>query len=142
MSTTNPFEPPRTTDLDGGEGDGGGHDASFISDAALNELDAAGPWVRRLAGISMLSIVVQVFGVVASLARSASTVKATGAVFGGILGVAITARFLTILRRYAAASERLHRGSTDAAGQIVVAQAAYFRSAGLLIAIGGSLMGF
>ena len=146
MSTTNPFEPPRTTDLDGGEGEsedeGEGEDASFISDAALDELDAAGPWIRRLARITMASILVQVFRVVASVSRPVAIGKAAAAVIGGIVGIAISARFLAILRRYAAASERLRRGSTEAAGPIVVEQAAYLRSAGVLLAIAVGLGGF
>jgi hypothetical protein len=142
MSTSNPFEPPLTTDLDAGDGEGDGRDASFISDAALDELDAAGPWVRRLSRITLASMVMQVFGVVASLARPESMGKAIAAVVGGSVGIAISARFFSILRGYAAASKRLRRGSNDAAGQIVVAQAAYFRSAGVLLAIAGSLIGF
>ena len=44
-TTSNPFEPPRTTDLDGDAPTG----TLVLSQEALQELIAAAPWVRWLA---------------------------------------------------------------------------------------------
>jgi hypothetical protein len=60
--------------------------------------------------------------------------------FSLALGTAITIMILRVLRRYAAASDRLRAGDRSATDQVIEAQASYFKLAGVLVAIGTGLL--
>lgn len=131
-TTTNPFEPPRTTDLDA-PSDGA---AGRVSPAALGELVAAAPWVRRLVWLSALAIALQLIGIGIDLARGRRITTAS------VLIVAMTVLsilFLRILRWYDAASQRLRGGDTRAIGAIVDSQAAYLKLAGVTVTLATGL---
>ena len=73
-----------------------------------------------------------------SSACSARTARArsAGAFFSLIIGTAISIAFLAVLRRYAAAAERLREGTRQAAVEVVFAQSSYFKLVGVLTIIG------
>jgi hypothetical protein len=127
-TTTNPFEPPRTTDLDGTAGG----DPARVSPAALRELVVAAPWVRRLVRLSALTIALQLIVFIVDLARGRRVGAITLIV---VASIAIAILFLRILRWYDAASERLRRGDANAIGALVDAMASYFKLAGVLVAM-------
>jgi hypothetical protein len=137
MSTSNPFEPPRTTDLDGGAITPPGH--LFVSDPALQELADAAPWVRWLTRLTSLSIAVSIVRTIARVVAKGTSGNA-GFLFSLALGTAITIMILRVLRRYAAASDRLRAGDRSATDQVIEAQASYFKLAGVLVAIGTGLL--
>ena len=132
MSTSNPFEPPRTTDLDGGVITPPAH--LFVSDQAMQELADAAPWVRWLTRLTSLSIAVGIVRTTARLVAKGTSGKMT-LLFSLAFGTAITIMILRVLRRYAAASDRLRAGDRSAAGQVIEAQASYFKLVGVLAAI-------
>src|SRR5207248_1820618 len=128
MTTINPFEPPRTTDLEGvSDGPPG-----TVFPAALDELVAAAPWVRRLVRLSALAIALQVASLGIDLARRLRVNRITAIVVGNIV---ISILFIRILRWYDVASERLRRGDATAIERVVDALAAYLKLAGVVVAI-------
>ena len=135
-TTSNPFEPPRTTDLDG---DGDGRDGIatgrlVLSEEALQELIAAAPWVRWLTRLMSVSIAV---GLVKAVALNVVPGNArAAALFAVAIGTAISTLILVRLRRYATASEHLRTGPREAAGQAIAAQSSCFRLLGVLTAVG------
>jgi hypothetical protein len=130
----NPFEPPRTTDLDARSG--AAPDDMIVSEKTLDELAAAAPWISRLYRLTALSIAIQVFSY-ANLARRFGTAAITGTtVLVAAVGIMLSVLFLTPLRRYAAASGRLRDGDDDAVGSIIAAQLSYLKLAGRLTAVG------
>jgi len=134
--TSNPFEPPRTTDLDGDGGAATG--ALAMSEEALQELIAAAPWVRWLTRLLSVSIAVGLVKAVASVVIPGSGKPAT--LFSVAVGTAISTLILVRLRRYATASERLRAGTREAAGEVIAAQGSCFRLLGVLAAIGVGLV--
>jgi len=131
-TTSNPFEPPRTTDLDG---DGSVATGTLVlSEEALQELIAAAPWVRWLTRLMSVSIAVGLVKAVASVVGPGSAKAAT--LFSVAVGTAISTLILVRLRRYATASERLRASAREAAGQAIAAQASCFRLLGVLAAVG------
>src|SRR6188768_321917 len=109
-TTSNPFEPPRTTDLDG---DPAPRTQLVVSEEARQELIAAAPWVRWFARVTAASIVVGLLGAVADLVGKASVGSKAKAMFGVAVSTLMSTLLLVALRRYADASERLRAGLPD-----------------------------
>ena len=128
---TNPFEPPRTNDLEGGSGPG----TLAFSEAALQELSASATWVRWFARVTAVSMAIGILEGFVSLFSSRSTLAASG-LFSLVIGTAISIAFLAVLRRYAVAAERLREGTRQAAVDVVFAQSSYFKLLGVLTIIG------
>lgn len=139
-TTTNPFEPPRTTDLDG--------DAPVLPGPrvvpaeAVRELAAAAGWVRGLARLTAVSIAVQVLRLIveSGRARGAGTMAVVVVSYGVTIAMAIL--FLIRLNRYAATSERVWDGDVDAVGSVIDAQASYLKLASVLVGIGAGVFVF
>jgi hypothetical protein len=132
-TTSNPFEPPRTTDLDG---DPAPRTQLVVSEEARQELIAAAPWVRWFARVTAASIVVGLLGAVADLVGKASVGSKAKAMFGVAVSTLMSTLLLVALRRYADASERLRAGLPDTADSAVDAQASYVRRLGVLTTVG------
>ena len=130
-TTSNPFEPPRTTDLDRAGAPG----PMVVSADALRELAATAPWVSALASVTMVAIAVQAVALVADLGHMAGAPNAVGVILATGGGIAISTLVLRVLRRYAAASMRLRDGNNAAVGPIISAQASYFKLLAVLVAI-------
>ncbi len=135
--TSNPFEPPRTTNLDGG-GDAA-TSAGVIPEEAVQELVAAAPWVRRLARLTSASIAIGLIGAVAELVTSKDPTQRIVILLGTAVSTMVATLFLVVWRRYAAASELLRSGAPGGAGQVIGAQASLFRLMGVLLAIATGL---
>ena len=131
--SSNPFEPPRTMDLDGEAARAPG--PLVVSSDALRELAIAAPWVRALARFTTLNAVLLAAGLIADLARSHGAAIAALGVLANGASLAMTTLLLLALRRYATASLRLHEASAVAVGPIISAQASYLRLCGILAAI-------
>jgi|KBSMisStaDraftv2_1062788.scaffolds.fasta_scaffold2168606_1 hypothetical protein len=140
MSTSNPFEPPRTTDLDAVPGGPAAKGALALSEESLQELSATAPWARWLARMTSLSIAVGIVGLVADLTGSESVTAKAANVVGVAISTVIATLALVVLRRYAAASEALRAGTRSAAGDVIDAQASYFRLQGILIVVALGLL--
>ena len=138
MATTNPFEPPRTTDLDGSEAPV--HGPLIVSARALQELIGATPWVRRLARLTVASIAIQLLTLGAVLAHRRGLAAAIGAVGVSALNIGVWVLFLVVLRRYAAASARLGERGVAAIGPVIAAQARYMKLAGIITMIAASVI--
>jgi hypothetical protein len=134
--TTNPFEPPRTSDLEGGSGPG----ALVLSEAALQELSASAGWVRWFARFTAVSMVAGIIEGFVGLFGSGGKMGMAGSFISLIFGTAISIAFLTVLRRYAAASERLRAGTRQAAADVVFAQTSYFKLSGVMTIIALALL--
>src|SRR5690349_3355854 len=103
-ATGNPFEAPRTTDLDAGATAGG---TLAVSDDALRELVAAAPWVRRLTRLTALAFAIETFAVALRLARPLRSATSWYSLLVNGAQAVVSLLFLMILRRYATASKRL-----------------------------------
>jgi len=142
----NPFEPPKTTDLDnvGGtaELDGVGTAGSglTLSGEALQELIVAAPLVRWLSRLISLSIAVGLFHAIADLVRSGSTISRAARLLTTALGTGIWTFVLIFLRRYSTASNHLRPGEAAARGHVIGTQASYVRLLGILAIIGLALV--
>jgi hypothetical protein len=135
MSTSNPFEPPRTTDLDDVGPGVVTKAARAPSEESLLELIATASWVRWLARVMSLSIAVGLVGLVADLVSNGTVGAKTASLFTVGIATALSTAVLVIVRRYASASERLRAGDRRAAGDVIDAQAAYFKLSGVLMII-------
>jgi hypothetical protein len=133
----NPFEPPKTTDLDEA-GDSSGTPFTS-SDKALQELIAAAPWVRWTTHLISLSIAVGLVHAIVDLVRSGSATSKGARLFATALGTGVWTLVLIALRRYSTASNRLRSGTPTARGHLIAAQASYFKLVGVLAIIGGAL---
>jgi hypothetical protein len=131
-TTSNPFEPPRTTDLDRADAPG----PMVVSAEALRELAATAPWVRALASVTMLTIAIEAVRLIADLGHTAVATNSFIVILSTGGSIAISTLVLRVLRRYAAASARLRDGNTTALGPIIGAQASYFKLVSVLAAIG------
>ena len=135
--TSNPFEPPRTMDLDGG---GDAVKGRFsLSQDAIAELVIATPWVRWLARLTSVSIAVGLVAAVADFVTSPQPALRILLLFGTAVTTMMWTLFLVVWRRYATASELLRSGANSAAGQVIDAQASVFRLLGVLVAISTGL---
>jgi hypothetical protein len=129
--STNPFEPPRSNDLEGGSGPG----ALVFSEAALQELSASATWVRWFARVTAASMAIGILEGLLNMFGSRSTLAASG-FFSLVIGTTISIAFLAVLRRYAVAAERLREGTRQAAVDVVLAQNSYFKLLGVLTIVG------
>ena len=129
----NPFEPPRTTDLDGGGSPAAAVGSGFVSAEALHELAATTRWVRWLARVTLLEIAVQILKLAARFTPTAP--RKPGWAAPMIVSIAVSILILRVLRRYAAASARLPADPPGATRQIISAQASYFKLLGVLLVI-------
>jgi hypothetical protein len=137
MTTSNPFEPPRTSDLEGGSS---GPGALVFSEAALQELAASAGWVRWFARFTAVSMIVGIVEAGATMFGSTVRGSTVSAMFSAIIGTAISLMFLAILYRYARAAERVRSGERFSAIEVVDAQRAYFKLAGIMTIIGIALI--
>jgi len=135
-TTTNPFAPPRTTDLDAVAPP----QPLVLSDEALDELIAAAPWLRWLARVTSLSIAVDLIKGAVDVARGTSTGK-LARLLAIAVGTAISTAILLVLRRYAESSQRLRVDPRASAPLVIATQAAYLRRIGALCAVGASAVG-
>jgi hypothetical protein len=135
--SSNPFEPPRTTDLDGGGS--AVSDTASLSDEATRELIAATPWVRWLARLASVSIALGIIQTIVNLGGAEGASRRMGRLLGMVIWTVISIMILRALRRYAGASERLRAGAHQAVGQVIAAQASYFKLQGVLLIVAGSL---
>ena len=135
--SSNPFEPPRTTDLDG-EGSTV-RDAPSLSDEATRELIAATPWVRWLARVTSASIAVGLIKTIVTLRTVDDPSRKMSRLIAFVISAVVSIMILRALRRYAGASERLRAGAPQAVGQVIAAQYSYFKLMGVLLLIVGSL---
>ena|SRR5436305_6944568 len=134
-TTRNPFEPPRTTDLDVEAAPG----PMVVSTEALRELTAAAPWIGALARLTMLTIAIEAFALVGGLARAHHSAQTTLLVIVRATNIGMFTLFVLLLRRYAAASLRLRDGGAAAIGPVLAAQAAYLKRARVVAAIATGL---
>jgi hypothetical protein len=133
--STNPFEPPRTSDLEGGSGPG----ELVFSEAALHELAASAPRVRWFARITAVSMAIGIVeGAVALFGPRATGGAIT--LLNIMIGTSISIAFLAVLRRYAVAAERLRAGTRQAAVDVVFAQSSYFKLLGVMTIVGIALV--
>ena len=63
-----------------------------------------------------------------------------GAFISLSVGTGISIAFLAVLRRYAAAAERLRAGARQAAAEVVFAQTSYFKLAGVMTIVALALL--
>ena len=136
----NPFEPPKTTDLD----DAGGRTASAgtsftLSAEALQELITAAPVVRWLTRLISLSIAVGLVHAIIDLIRSGTAISKAAKLLTTALGAGMWTLVLVFLRRYSTASNHLRQGEPAARGHVIGAQASYVRLLGILSIIGLAL---
>jgi hypothetical protein len=134
--STNPFEPPRTSDLEGGSGPG----ELALSEAALHELSASAVWVRWFARFTLVSIVVGIIDASLSLFGPQGKAAMARAFVSAIFGTGISIAYLAVLRRYAVAAERLRAGTRQAAIEVVLAQSSYFKLSGVMTIVAIALL--
>jgi hypothetical protein len=136
----NPFEPPKTTDLDSVGATTGTAGTRFtLSAEALQELITAAPLVRWLTRLISLSIAVGLVHAITDLVRSGSAISKAARLLTTALGAGIWTLTLIVLRRYSTASNLLRPGEPAARGHVIGAQASYVRLLGVLAIIGLAL---
>ena len=128
---TNPYEPPRTTDLDAKPGDA--PVVLALSDEALRELVAAAPWVRWLARVTSVAIALSLITGIADVVRSPAAASMAARLFMVGVTTAISTSILAVVRRYATAADRLRAGDRGAVSQVIAAQAGYFKRIGKIL---------
>jgi hypothetical protein len=134
--SSNPFEPPRTTDLDSlGTAARG---APALSAEAMAELVAAGPWVRWLARLTSASIALAIVKGVFNL--GGTELGPAGRLLLLAVVMATSIPILRAQRRYAAATNRLRNGAHGTGGEVIAAQASYFKVLGVLISVALGLL--
>lgn len=134
----NPFEPPKTTDLDSVGGTAG--TKLTLSNEALQELIASAQQVRWLTRVISLSIAVALVHAIVELVRSGSATSKAARLFATALSTGISTLVLVVLRRYSTASDRLRPAAPAARGDLIGAQASYLRLIGVLTIIGLALL--
>lgn len=131
MTTSNPFEPPRTTNLDGGSLTPGA--PLLLGSDAERELVAGLPWAAWLARATSISIAVSLVKGAADFIRTPPASRRMGPMLAVAINTAISTWILSALRRYVSAGKRLRAGDRAAVSQMVAAQAGYFRLIGKLL---------
>jgi hypothetical protein len=129
----NPFQAPRTADLDGAASRIDG--PVPLSREALRELTAAAPWLRRVSRLTSLSIAVGLVKAVADFFHTRRAEAKAVQLFAAGISTAAATLLLMTWRRYAAASERLRADAPDAAADVIAAQVRCVRVLGVLCAI-------
>jgi hypothetical protein len=127
----NPFAPPATSDLDGVASSAA--TGAVVSEEAMRELVEGGLWARRLAWLTIASIVLGLAGTAVSLVRAVGVSDVVMSVGGVVVGSGLSGLFFVVLRRYGAAAGRLAGGEREAAFQVIDAQAAYFKLSAVLV---------
>ena len=139
----NPFEPPKTTELDSVRDTAVGGTAGTgltLSGEALQELIVTAPLVRWLTRLISVSIAVGLIHAIADLIRSGSAISRAARLLTTALGTGIWTIVLIVLRRYSTASRRLRPGEPAARGHVIGTQASYIRLLGILAIIGLALV--
>jgi hypothetical protein len=106
-----------------------------LSEAALQELSASAGWVRWFARFTLISIVAGIADACVGLFGSHGKAGVVGALISLIFGTGVSIAYLAVLRRYAAAAERLRAGTRQAAIDVVFAQSSYFKLSGVMTII-------
>jgi hypothetical protein len=130
---SNPFAPPRTSDLDGGAPVALAGMA--VAEEALNELAASAPWVRWFMRLTGASIVLGFITTIVTVAQAKNGTDAARAILGTAVATPISAIFFFVLRRYAKHAGRLAGGERSAAEAVIEAQSSYFKVSGVMIII-------
>jgi hypothetical protein len=137
MPASNPFEPPRTADLDGDGGDT--TQALPVPAEALEQLIGGATWVRWSARMLSASIAVGLIIAVVDFLRTDIALMKMATLLSVAIGTAVYTIILVLLRRYAAASDSLRAG-TESAGRVIDAQASLLRLLGVLTIVSLALM--
>lgn len=141
VTSGNPFEPPKTTDLDGVGGAAAAVGTKFTFSAeALQELITAAPVVRWLSRLISVSIAVSLVRAITSLIKSTSAIFTAATLLTTALGAGIWTLVLVVLRRYWTASNHLRPSEPAVRGHVIGAQASYVRLLGILSIIGLALI--
>lgn len=112
----------------------------MLSEAALQELSAGAGWARWFARFTLISIVVAAVETFVSLFAQRGKVGAVGPLVSLMFGTGISIAYLAVLRRYAAAAERLRAGTRQAAVDVVFAQSSYFKLSGVITIVALALL--
>jgi hypothetical protein len=129
----NPFEPPRTSDL---EATAASADVRAVPEQAVHELVRSGPWARWTARLGLASLVVSVLYNAISFPRAKSSAEAAGLVAGLVVAVPLALIFVINFRNYAGQVLRLSRGERRAVEGVADAQRAVFKTMGIFIVVG------
>jgi hypothetical protein len=119
---SNPFAPPRTSDLDARLPASG---PLALSPPSLAELERTGVWTRWLARLGILNIGVTVIALILK--------RVPGSVLSVLISAFVTGIYVVILRRQAAAAQRLRSEPQAAVAALIDAQASYFKTTGVLV---------
>jgi hypothetical protein len=129
-TTTNPFEAPRTTDLEVAAPT----ERLEISPDALRELIDAAPWLRWLARVTSLSIAVSLVKGALEVIRGGPDGRPARLLLLAV-GTPASTAILLALRRYATASSRLSADPRGYAPRVIAGQAAFFRRVGVVLCV-------
>jgi hypothetical protein len=131
----NPFEPPRTTDLDAdptGEG-------STVPAEAVRELVQSAPWVRASIWLTGFSVAIGLFAalvlVIFPRAPATTAASTSGNLVVQLGGIVVTAVFLGLYVAYHQRLQRLARGETGALAEVIDGQRRLFKTMGVLILV-------
>jgi hypothetical protein len=127
----NPFEPPRTRDLDADPAGAG----TTVSAEAIAELVRSVPWVRALVWTTGASLGVGVLGLVFAIVRPRSPTNTGVQILFQAVGLVVTFAFLSIYIGYRRRLERLARGETAALSEAIDSQRRLFKTMGILILV-------
>jgi hypothetical protein len=127
--STNPFEPPRTTDLEPAIGA-----ARLVDAEAVRELTATAPWARRCARLATVIAVACTVnaGVVVATIKITGGARLLTSLFGVAAAMVFRSIFLGLARHAAAAAT----GDAPAFERALGAERAFFRMVGLVFLIG------
>jgi hypothetical protein len=131
--SVNPFEPPRSQEAAAAAATGAGPDV--LPEAALGELVASAPWVRWLARLTLLSVVLTIASLVATLLRATKPGEVGGAVGGAIVGLPMAILFSVLFRRYAAHAERLPGRQPEHLSGVLDGQRSIFKTYAIITLI-------
>src|SRR5262249_23653485 len=131
MEETNPFAPPKTADLDGATA-ASAATGLRASEESVQELIRTAPWVRGLVRLTGVSIAAGFVSAVVTASHAATGRAAVKAIAQVLISTIVSVLFLVVLRRYALSGDRIARGERSAVNHVIMAQASYFKLAGLL----------
>jgi hypothetical protein len=127
----NPFEPPRTRDLDA---DPAGP-STTVSAEAIAELVRSAPWVRAVVWMMGASLVFGLFGLVFAVVRPRTPTNTAGNILVQVGGLVVSLAFLAIYIGYRQRLDRLARGETAALPEVIDSQRRLFKTMGILILV-------
>jgi hypothetical protein len=128
----NPFEPPRTRDLDAPPSAEGGR---AVSAEAVQELVRSAPWVKGTVWTTLFSIVVGVLGAAVAVTLPRSVANPTTAIVAQLVGALFTFVFLALFVGYHRRVRRLAAGEGDALLEVIDSQRKVFKTMGMMILI-------